>query len=62
MILKKYIVSDIKEAMIQAKYELGPESVIISQHKIVKRKLYKLSKTIEYEVVMGVEEEKVIAK
>lgn len=40
MIIRKYIVNDMKEAIIRAKYELSPEAVIISQRAIRVRKWY----------------------
>lgn len=40
MIIRKYIVNDMKEAMTRAKYELGPEAVIVSHRNIRVRKWY----------------------
>lgn len=40
MIIRKYIVNDMKEAITRAKYELGPEAVIVSQRPIRVRKWY----------------------
>ncbi|MPW24810.1 hypothetical protein GC105_03265 [Alkalibaculum sp. M08DMB] len=56
MIVKKYIVDNMKEAIIRAKYELGKEAVIIS-HRIIKvGKWYKPFKKEKLEVTVALEE------
>lgn len=59
MIIKKYIVSDMKEAIIRAKYELGKDAVIISQRNIKVGKWYIPFKQKKLEVTVAVEEEAV---
>lgn len=56
MIIKKYIVSDMKEALVRAKYELGTDAVIISQREVRTGKWYNIFKKKELEVTMAVEE------
>lgn len=56
MIIKKYIVSDMKEAITRAKYELGSEAVIISQQNIKVGKWYQLFKKVRLEVTVALEE------
>lgn len=56
MIIKKYIVSDMKEAIIRAKYELGTDAVIISQRTIKVGKWYNPFKKKQLEVTLAVEE------
>lgn len=56
MIIKKYIVSDMKEALVRAKYELGGEAVIVSQRMIRTGKWYHFFKKKELEVTVAVEE------
>lgn len=58
MIIKKYIVSDMKEALIRAKYELGKDAVIIHQRKIKEGKWYNPFKTTKLEVTLAIEEDK----
>ena len=61
MIVKKYIVSDIKEAMIRAKYELGPDAMILNQRKTREKKWYNPFSKEEWEVLVALEESKVEA-
>jgi flagellar biosynthesis protein FlhF len=56
MIIKKYIVNDMKEAIIRAKYELGKDAVIISQRTVKVGKWYNLKKKKQLEVTVAVEE------
>lgn len=58
MIIKKYIVNDMKEAIIRAKYELGKEAVIISERNIKIGKWYNPFKISKLEVIVAVEEGK----
>lgn len=56
MIIKKYIVNDMKEAIIRAKYELGADAVIISQRVVKIGKWYNPFKKKQLEVTVGAEE------
>lgn len=56
MIIKKYIVSDMKEALVRAKYELGGNAIIISQREIRTGKWYNPFKKKELEVTVALEE------
>ena len=56
MIIRKYIVSDMKEALIRAKYELGREAVIISQRTVKIGKWYNPLKHKKLEVTVAIEE------
>lgn len=56
MIIKKYIVSDMKEALIRAKYELGSEAIIVSQRQVRSGKWYNIFKKKELEVTVAVEQ------
>lgn len=58
MIIRKYIVDDVKDAMTRAKYELGPEAMILSKHKVKIGKWYNLFKKDKIEVIIGIEESK----
>lgn len=60
MIIKKYIVNDMKEALVRAKYELGAEAVIISQRQIKTGKWYEFFKSKELEVTVAIEEHKTL--
>lgn len=55
MIIKKYIVDDMKEAMIRAKYELGSEAMILSQRYIKEGKWYNPFKKKRIEVTVALE-------
>lgn len=59
MIIKRYIVNDMKEALIRAKYELGQDAVIISQRMVRTGKWYNIFKKKELEVTVALEESKV---
>lgn len=56
MIIKKYIVNDMKEAIIRAKYELGTDAVIISQRDVKIGKWYNPFKKKQLEVTVAVED------
>src|SRR5690625_1235515 len=58
MIIKTYIVNDMKEALIRASYELGKEAVIISQRPIRVGKWYNPFKKKKLEVTVAVESNK----
>lgn len=62
MIIKKYIVSDMKEAVTRAKYELGQDAIIISERKVKMGKWYNPFKTSKLEVTVALEEIKKIEK
>lgn len=55
MIIKKYIVSDMKEALVRAKYELGSEAIIVSQRQVRTGKWYNFLRKKELEVTVAVE-------
>ncbi len=57
MIIKRYIVDDMKEALIRAKYELGSDALIISHRSIKMGKWYNPFKKKKLEVTLAVEEE-----
>ncbi len=57
MIIKRYIVDDMKEALIRAKYELGSDAIIISQRTIKIGKWYNPFKKKKLEVTLAVEED-----
>lgn len=56
MIIKKYIVSDMKEAIIRAKYELGGDAIIISERVVMIGKWYNPFKAKKLEVTVALEE------
>lgn len=56
MIIKKYVVHDMKEALIRAKYELGKEAIIVSQKTIRPGKWYQLFRKRMLEVTVASEE------
>lgn len=55
MIIKKYIVDDMKQAMTRAKYELGSEAMILSQRYIKEGKWYNPFKKKKLEVTVALE-------
>ena len=59
MIIKKYIVNDMKEALVRAKYELGGNAIIISQREIRTGKWYNPFKKKELEVTVALEEDEI---
>lgn len=59
MIIKKYRVDNIQEAMKKAKYELGPDAMILSQNKVSTGKWFNPFKKEKLEVILGIEEEKI---
>lgn len=56
MIIKRYVVNNMKEALVRAKYELGQEAVIIDERPIMVGKWYNPFKEKKLEVTLGVEE------
>lgn len=58
MIIKKYIVNDMKEAVTRAKYELGQDAIIISERKVKIGKWYNPFKISKLEVTVALEETK----
>lgn len=56
MIIKKYVVDHMKEAMVRAKYELGPEAIIISEKKVRPGKWYQLFRKSKLEVTVALED------
>lgn len=56
MIIRKYIVHDMREAMIRAKYELGKDAIIIHQRKIHLGKWFNPFKRKMLEVTIAVED------
>jgi flagellar biosynthesis protein FlhF len=58
MIIKKYVVSDMREALVRAKYELGEEAVIVSQRMVKTGKWYNVFQKKELEVTVAIEESK----
>lgn len=62
MIIKKYIVNDMKEAITMAKYELGKEAVILTQREVKEGKWYSPFKKTKLEVTMAVEEKRDYSK
>lgn len=57
MIIKRYVVNNMKEALVRAKYELGENAVIIDERPIKVGKWYQIFKEEKLEVTVGVEEE-----
>lgn len=56
MIIKRYVVNNMKEALVRAKYELGQDAVIIDERPIMVGKWYNPFKEKKLEVTLGVEE------
>lgn len=56
MIIKKYIVNDMKEALVRAKYELGKDAIIISQKTVRPGKWYNLFRKRMLEVTIALED------
>ncbi|HSL86704.1 MAG TPA: hypothetical protein VK861_07190 [Bacteroidales bacterium] len=56
MIIKKYVVNDMKEALVRAKYELGKEAIIISQKTVRPGKWYNLFRKKMLEVTIAIED------
>lgn len=56
MIIKKYIVNDMKEALIRAKYELGSDAIIVSQRMVRSGKWYHFFRKKDLEVTVAIEE------
>lgn len=58
MIIKKYIVKDMKEAFVRAKYELGSEAVLVDQKNIKYGAKFNPFKKKRIEVTFALEEDK----
>lgn len=56
MIIKRYVVNNMKEALIRAKYELGKDAVLIDERPIMVGKWFNPFKEKKLEVTLGVEE------
>jgi len=56
MIIRKYVVSDMKEAMVRAKYELGTDAIIISQKMVRPGKWYRFFRKKMLEVTVAIED------
>lgn len=59
MIIKKYIVDNIQEAINKAKYDLGPDAMILTQTKIKEGKWYHILRKEKLEVVLGIEDDRI---
>lgn len=57
MIIKKYVVEDMREALIRAKYEMGKDAIILSQKEVRPGKWYQLFRRKKLEVTLAIEEE-----
>ena len=57
MIIRRYVVNDMREAIIRAKYELGNDAIIISQKHIRPGKWYNLFRKRKLEVTVAIEED-----
>lgn len=58
MKIKKYIVDDMKEALVRAKYELGEDAVIISQQEVKQGMWFEFWKKPKLEVTLAIEDKK----
>lgn len=58
MIIKRYIVNDLKEALVRAKYELGEDAVIITYKEIKQGKWFEFWKKPKLEVTLAIEDDK----
>lgn len=56
MIIKRYIVDNMNEAMVRIRYELGSEAVIVSQRRIKQKGLFGVFKQRKFEVTAAVDE------
>ncbi len=56
MIIKKYVVNDMKEAMVRAKYELGTDAIIISHKMVRPGKWYQIFRKKMLEVTVALED------
>lgn len=57
MIIKRYIVDDMSEAMTKIRYELGREAVIVSQRRIRQKGFLGIFKPQKYEVTAAVDDQ-----
>jgi flagellar biosynthesis protein FlhF len=62
MIIKRYIVDNMNEAMTKIRYELGSEAVIVSQRKIRQKGITGIFKAKKIEVTAAVDEKSKKAK
>lgn len=62
MKIKKYVVDDMKEALVRAKYELGEDAVIISQQEVKQGMWFEFWKKPKLEVTLAIEENKIEEK
>ncbi len=56
MIIRRYVVNDMREALIRAKYELGSDAIIISQKSVRPGKWYNIFRKTMLEVTVAMEE------
>lgn len=56
MIIKRYIVDNMNEAMIKIRYELGSDAVIVSQRRVRQKGILGLFKPLKYEVTAAADE------
>lgn len=56
MIIKRYIVDNMNEAMVKIRYELGSDAVIVSQRKIRQKGILGIFKPQKYEVTAAADE------
>lgn len=57
MIIRRYLVNDMREALVRAKYELGKEALIISQHNVRPGKWYNPFRKKMLEVTIAIEDD-----
>jgi len=57
LIIRKYIVNDMREALVRAKYELGKEAIIISQKKVRPGRWFNPFRKKKLEVTIAIEED-----
>ncbi|GAA0178063.1 flagellar biosynthesis protein FlhF [Clostridium sediminicola] len=62
MIVKRYVVNNMQEAMLRIKMDLGDDAVIISDRYISEGGLFKVFKKKKREVIAAIDEEKVTRK
>ena len=60
MIIRRYVVKDMKEALVRAKYELGKDAVIVSQRMIKQGRWFNPFKKKVLEVTVAIEDEMVL--
>lgn len=57
MMIKRYVVNNMKEALVRAKYELGKDAVIIDERPIMVGQWFNPFKEKKLEVTLGIEED-----